>query len=165
MNLLKKQKLEDQSLLIIHQNDYKNLQIEYMNLGKITLITPPDKLFNMNLSYLLVKPSNYIKQQFQTILSKSIDDLNIFMFDEQETDISWMLSVAQQVDVVIVDIDNCDVITQKSVTFLLAQPNAHYITKDETTPYNLISKNRIWDLDQIVEQFSDNQEDDDESQD
>jgi len=165
MNLLKKQKLEDQSLLIIHQNDYKNLQIEYMNLGKITLITPPDKLFNMNLSYLLVKPSNYIKQQFQTILSKSIDDLNIFMFDEQETDISWMLSVAQQVDVVIVDIDNCDVITQKFVTFLLAQPNAHYITKDETTPYNLISKNRIWDLDQIVEQFSDNQEDDDESQD
>ena len=148
----------------IHRNDYRNSQVGYMNLGKITLITPPDKLFNLNLSYLLVKPSNYIKQQFQSILSKSIDDLNIFMFDEQETDISWMLSVAQQVDVVIVDIDNCDVITQKFVTFLLAQPNAHYITKDETTPYNLISKNRIWDLDQIVEQFSDNEEDDDESQ-
>ena len=164
MNLLKKQKLEDQSLLIIHQNDYKNLQIEYMNLGKITLITPPDKLFNMNLSYLLVKPSNYIKQQFQTILSKSIDDLNIFMFDEQETDISWMLSVAQQVDVVIVDIDNCDVITQKFVTFLLAQPNAHYITSDEITPYNLISKNRIYDLNQIIEQLNeDEEEDDDES--
>ena len=154
-----------QNLPIIQENDYKNLQVEYMNLGKITLITPPDKLFNMNLSYLLVKPSNYIKQQFQSILSKSIDDLNIFMFDEQETDVSWMLSVAQQVDVVIIDIDNCDMITQKFVTFLLAQPNAHYITKDETTPYNLISKNRIWDLDQIVEQFSDNnEEDDDESQ-
>ena len=138
-----------------------------MNLGKITLITPPDKLFNLNLSYLLVKPSNYIKQQFQTILSKSIDDLNVFMYDEQETDISWMLSVAQQVDVVIIDVDNCDVITKQFVTFLLAQPNAHYITKDETTPYNLISKNRIWNLEQIVEQFIDNEEeeDDDTSQD
>jgi hypothetical protein len=152
----------DQSLPIIQENDYKNLQVGYMNLGKITLITPPDKLFNMNLSYLLVKPSNYIKQQFQSILSRSIDDLNVFMFDEQETDISWMLSVAQQVDIVIVDVDNCDTITQKFVTFLLAQPNTHYITKDETTPYNLISKNRIWDLDQIVEQFSDNEEEDDD---
>jgi hypothetical protein len=136
-----------------------------MNLGKITVITPPDKLFNLNLSYLLVKPSNNIKQQFQTILSKSIDDLNIFMYDEQETDVSWMLSVAQQVDVVIIDVDNCDSTTKSFVTFLLAQPNSYYITKDETTPYNLISKNRIWDLDSIVEQFEDqDDEDDDESQ-
>ena len=54
-----------------------------MNLGKITLITPPDKLFNLNLSYLLVKPSNTVKQQFQSILSKSLDDLNVFVFDEK----------------------------------------------------------------------------------
>jgi len=153
-----------QNLLIIREKDYKNLQAGYMNLGKITLITPPDKLFNMNLSYLLVKPSNFIKQQFQTILSRSMDDLNVFMYDEQETDVSWMLSVAQQVDIVIVDIDNCDTVTQKFVTFLLAQPNTHYITRDETTPYNLISKNRIWDLDQIVEQFNNEEEDEDDSE-
>ena len=134
-----------------------------MNLGKITVITPPDKLFNLNLSYLLVKPSNTVKQQFQTILSKSIDDLNVFIFDEQETDVSWMLSVAQQVDVVIIDIDNCDQTTKLFATFMLAQPNTHYITNDETTPYNLISKNRIWDLDQIVEQFTDNEEEDDDT--
>lgn len=137
-----------------------------MNLGKITLITPPDKLFNLNLSYLLVKPSNSVKQQFQTILSRSIDDLNVFIFDENETDIAWMLSVAQQVDVVVIDVDNCDPITKNFVTFLLAQPNAHYITLDETTPYNLISKNRIWDLEGIVNQFTEEEdnEDDDESE-
>jgi hypothetical protein len=136
-----------------------------MNLGKITVITPPDKLFNLNLSYLLVKPSTYVKQQFQTILSKSIDDLNVFIYDEQETDTSWMLSVAQQVDCVIIDIDSCDSITKQFVTFMLAQPNAHYITMDETTPYNLISKNRIWDLDFIVDQLlNPEEEDDDESQ-
>lgn len=137
-----------------------------MNLGKITLITPPDKLFNLNLSYLLVKPSNSVKQQFQTILSRSIDDLNVFIFDENETDIAWMLSVAQQVDVVVIDVDNCDPVTKNFITFLLAQPNAHYITLDETTPYNLISKNRIWDLEGIVNQFTEEEdnEDDDESE-
>jgi hypothetical protein len=89
-----------------------------------------------------------------------MDDLNIFMYDQEEDDISWMLSVAQQVDVVIIDVDNCDAVTKQFITFLLAQPNAHYITIDEITPYNLISKNRIWDLDFIVEQLSDEEDND-----
>jgi len=144
---------------MLHQTS-NTLQVGYMNLGKITVITPPDKLFNLNLSYLLVKPSVYVKQQFQAILSKSMDDLNIFMYDQEEDDISWMLSVAQQVDVVIIDVDNCDAVTKQFITFLLAQPNAHYITIDEITPYNLISKNRIWDLDFIVEQLSDEEDND-----
>ena len=132
-----------------------------MNLGKITVITPPDKLFNLTLSYLLVKPSILVKEQFQTILSKSIDDLNVFIFDENETDISWLLSVSHQVDCIIIDVDNCEPMTRKFVTFLLAQPNSYYITNDETTPYNLISKNRIYDLNQIVQQLEEEEEDDD----
>jgi len=138
-----------------------------MNLGRITLITPPDKLFNMNISYLLVKPSNHIKQQFQTILSASIDDINVFIFDNDDTDIGWMLSVCQHAECIIVDVDNCDAITKKFVSFIIAQPNANYITTDETTPYNLISKNRIYDLDCIVEQIKnsqDQEEDDDDTQ-
>lgn len=134
-----------------------------MNLGKITLITPPDKLFNMNLSYLLIKPSTHIKQQFQTILSQSIDDLNIFIYDQDDSDIGWMLSIAVQVDCIIIDVDNCDPTTQKFITFLIAQPNnVYYITNDETTPYNLISKNRIYNLDIIVERLKNEQEEDDE---
>jgi hypothetical protein len=94
-----------------------------------------------------------------------MDDLNVFIYDEQETDTGWMLGICQQVDVVIVDVDNCDPITQKFVTFMLAQPNTHYITMDETTPYNLISKNRIYDLEFIVEQLKDEEDEDtDESQ-
>jgi len=136
-----------------------------MNLGKITLITPPDKLFNMNLAYLLIKPSNFIKEQFQTILSKSLDDLNVFIYDNDDMDISWLLSIAIQADCVIIDIDNCDPLTQKFVTFILAQPNAYYITSDETTPYRLISKNRIYDLNWIIEKLeAESQQDDDDVQ-
>lgn len=117
----------------------------------------------MNLSYLLIKPSTHIKQQFQAILSQSIDDLNIFIYDNEDNDIGWMLSIAHQVDCVIIDVDNCDPITQKFITFLIAQPNnVYYITNDETTPYNLISKNRIYNLDIIVERLKDEQEEDDE---
>ena len=136
-----------------------------MNLGRITLITPPDKLFNMNISYLLVKPSNHIKQQFQTILSESIDDINVFIFDNDDTDSGWMLSVCQQAECIIVDVDNCDAITKKFVSFIIAQPNANYITTDETVPYNLISKNRIYDLDCIVEQIKNSQDQEEEEDD
>jgi len=115
-----------------------------MNLGKINLITPPDKLFNLNLGYLLVKPSLHVKQQFQTILSHNIEEINVFMYDDNEHDIDWLLSVANQCDVTIIDVDNCDPTTKLFVTYLLAQPNTHYITNDEITPYSLISKNRIY---------------------
>jgi hypothetical protein len=136
-----------------------------MNLGKITVITPPDKLFNLAFAYLLVKPSVEVKQQFQTILSHVQDDLNVFIFDDEDIDLGWLLSVALQVDIVIVDIDNCDPTTHKFITFMLAQPNAHYITKDNTTPYNLISKNRIFDLNQIIENIKqESDEDTDESE-
>jgi len=94
-----------------------------MNLGKINLITPPDKLFNLNLSYLLVKPSVNVKKQFQTILSHNIEELNVFIYDDNETDISWLLSVSQQADITVIDIDNCDPTTKLFITFLLAQPN------------------------------------------
>ena len=135
-----------------------------MNLGKITLITPPDKLFNLNLSYLLVKPSNYVKEQFQTILSHNIDELNVFIYDENENDISWLLSVAMQADITIIDVDNCDPTTKLFTTFLLAQPNTHYITNDEITPYGLISKNRIYNLDAIIAQLTGDDEIDDEEE-
>ena len=130
-----------------------------MNLGKITLITPPDKLFNMNLSYLLIKPSTQVKEQFQIILSQILEDVNVFVYDEDDHDIGWLLSIAQQVEVIIIDVDNCDLITSHFITFLLAHPNSYYITNDDTIPYKLISKNRIYNLDWIIEKIKQDEDD------
>jgi hypothetical protein len=135
-----------------------------MSLGKINLITPPDKLFNLAVSYLLVKPSQYVKEQFQTLLSQSIDDINVFVFDDNETDIEWLLSVATHVDYVIIDIDNCDPMTKHFVTVMLSQPNSYYMTNDEITPYNLISRNRIYDLEWINKLLQEEEEDDNDEQ-
>jgi hypothetical protein len=133
-----------------------------MNLGKINLITPPDKLFNLNPGYLLVKPSTKVKMQFQQLLSQSIDDLNVYIYDTDESNIEWMLSVSQQADIIIIDIDNCDDITKQFVSFLLAQPNTHYLTSDEVTPWGLISRNRIYNLDWILDALKDQEDENDE---
>jgi hypothetical protein len=128
------------------------------------LITPPDKLFNLALSYLLVNPSTLVKEQFQAILKNSLDDVNVFIYDQNDTDIEWLLGVAQQVDVVVIDVDNCDPLSKTFASYLLAQPNCYYVTTDEVTPFNLINKNRIYDLAQIVEQFSDQEGDDEQDE-
>ena len=133
-----------------------------MNLGKLNLITPPDKLFNQNINYLLIKPSTEIKIQFQQILSQLIDDINVFIFDEKESDMDWMLSVAHQCDAVIIDIDNCDPVTKNFVSYLVSMPYCHYITTDELTPWNLISKNRIYNLDILIQEDEDKEEEDEE---
>lgn len=136
-----------------------------MSLGKINLITPPDNLFNLNPGYLLVKPSTKIKMQFQTILSALDDDVNVYVYDTDEADIAWMLNAANQVDFIIIDIDNCDNITKSFVSFLLAQPNSYYITNDEVTPWGLISKNRIFNLDWILDILKSIEDDQDEEED
>ena len=124
-----------------------------MNLGRINLITPPDTLFNNDLTYLLVKPSTKIKVQFQTILSSIDQDINVYVYDDDETDIAWMLNAANSSDVIIVDIDNCDPVTKNFVGLLLAN-KAFYLTSDEITPWGLISRNRIYNLDWIVESIN-----------
>jgi hypothetical protein len=135
-----------------------------MSLGKINLITPPDKLFNLNPGYLLVKPSTKVKFQFQQLLSQTEDDINVYIYDTDEADIEWMLSVSQQADFIIIDIDNCDPITKLFLSFLLAQPNSYYLTNDEITPWGLISRNRIYNLDWITEVLTKQDEEDDDEE-
>ena len=133
-----------------------------MSLGKINLITPPDKLYNSNISYLLVKPSTKTKLQFQNMLTEIDEDVNVYVFDDSETDIDWLLGVAQIVMFVVIDIDNCDPLTKLFVSVLLTQPNTHYMTSDEITPYKLISRNRIYNFDwlnEVLNSTGDDEED------
>ena len=120
-----------------------------MNLGKINIITPPDQLFNLNPSLLLVSPSVVVKQQMQKYLSCSIDEVNVFVYDPTDQDFNWLLAVHFRADVTVIDIDNCDPTTKLFVTYMIAHPETYYITNDAVTQYSLISKNRIYDLDAI----------------
>ena len=120
-----------------------------MNLGKINIITPPDQLFNLNPSLLLVSPSVVVKQQMQKYLSCSIDEVNVFVYDPTDQDFNLLLAVHFRADVTVIDIDNCDPTTKLFVTYMIAHPETYYITNDAVTPYSLISKNRIYDLDAI----------------
>jgi hypothetical protein len=120
----------------------------------ITIITPPDKLYNDSKSLLLITPSNSIKLQLQTFLSECPDEMNVYLYDQDNDDIEWLLSVMKASDCVIFDIDNSGQTLRNLSGFIVSQKNVFYLTKDSETPYNMLSKNRVYDLSWLYTYFN-----------
>lgn len=120
----------------------------------ITVITPPDKLFNSSQSILVITPSNNIKLQLQTFLSDYSYDMNVYVYEEENDDIDWLLSVMKACECVLFDIDNSGPILRNLSGFIVSQKNVFYLTKDSKTPYNMLSKNRVYDLSWLYTYFN-----------
>lgn len=119
--------------------------------GKLNIISPPDQLFNQNPGYLLVRPSKVLKTEFHHMISNSEEEVNVFIFDEGDTDVQWLLSVSHQVGFIIIDADNCDDRIRPFIGILLMHPNSCYIANTDSTNWELISRNRIYNLDGLLE--------------
>lgn len=112
---------------------------------KVNLITPPDKLLNRNYSYLLVAPSDRIKQDFNDIVKTMDKDINLYYWEEDELSVQWLIEVANIVDTIILDADNV-VQNPWIIGYLLGFNKTYYLTTNEKIVYNNICMNRIYDL-------------------
>lgn len=127
-----------------------------MTMTKINIITTPDVIHNKSLSFLLVQPSSNVRDQFQNLLEKFDQPLNIYLYDPQtdeERTYDWLLNVTKFVDYTILDIDNLDSIERNLASYIVSLPNTFYLTNDEFTPYNILSVNRIYNLDWLYEKL------------
>lgn len=116
----------------------------------INVITPPDVLHNQALSILVVQPSERVRLQLQSIIEKYKKAINIYLYDpavQEQRDIAWLLNMAKMADYTILDLDNTTVVERNFASYLISLPTTFYLTNDDSTPYNLISVNRIYDLD------------------
>tara|TARA_R110000803_G_scaffold71976_2_gene135423 strand:- start:285 stop:719 length:435 start_codon:yes stop_codon:yes gene_type:complete len=117
----------------------------------VNLITSPDKLLNKNLSFLLVNPSVEIKEQFNELLKEMPDTpINLYLWDKQSPNISWLLDIAQSVNYIIVDIDNTKEL-QWVIGYLLSFDKTFYLTNQVEMQYNIVNINRVYDIRQIAE--------------
>jgi hypothetical protein len=121
-------------------------------LTNVNLITPPDRLYNNNYSFLLIYPSTIVKEQFNNIISEDARALNVYLYEVEhdEHDPDWLLSLAKQADCVILDIDNCPSNIASLASYFIANTNTYWLTNGEQMWYNKISPNRIYNLDSIV---------------
>lgn len=119
----------------------------------INVITPPDVLHNHATSVLVVQPSETLRIQLQNVLEGYTKPINIYLYDPQvaeESSISWLLNIAKICNFTILDLDNITSLEKNFASYLISLPKTFYLTNDITTPYNLLSANRIYDLDWLL---------------
>ena len=116
----------------------------------LNLITSPDKLFNDDPSLLLVNPSDSVKENFNHYAQKFESNVNLYLYENLETDIRWLLEVAETVDYIILDIDNTKV-SPWIIGHLLGFGKTFYLTNTPESVYNVINNNRIYELKQFIE--------------
>jgi hypothetical protein len=121
-------------------------------MSQIKLITPPDKLLNENKSILLVNLKDPFKEEFNKII-KDIDiNINLYMYDEtnNKDSVNWLIEISSIVDYIILDIDQTG-LDNWLIGYLLAKDKTYYTCMDipKPKPYNLLSNNRIYNLDPI----------------
>lgn len=118
-------------------------------MNDITVITPPDFLHNDALNLLVICPSAVVKDSVHNILLNTDVALNLLVYEtpiDNIHNLEWLLTSVKIANIVIIDVDNCDPLTHRFATHIIAQPKTFYLTKDNVTPYNLISKGRVYDF-------------------
>ena len=117
-------------------------------MSNITLITPPDKIFNQNINIFLVYPSQKLKNDLQDFLASSTESINVYIYENKdEHDIDWLLSVHKMSEIVIIELEDLPSEIRQIESYLISQSNTYWLTKGENMWYNKLSVNRIYDLD------------------
>lgn len=116
----------------------------------ITLVTPPDLVHNLDHSVFLMYPSAFIREQFQEVLTHINKNINVYVCThESQTSYEWMLSALNKSKYVIVDVDNVPDAHREVISYAIAHSNVYWITNRTYKFYDVISNNRIYDLDWI----------------
>jgi hypothetical protein len=114
-------------------------------MSDITLITPPDKIFNQSKSILLIYPSEESKQAIQSFLAQSDQHFNVYLYTEDK-DINWLLNVHKFCDRTFLELDNIPSELSTLVSYLISFSSTFWLTKGEHLYYNKLSANRIYNF-------------------
>ena len=114
----------------------------------IAVITPPDRLHNLDPSILLIYPSEDLKQAFQTQIQDWDLDFNLYLYTQESTehDLDWLLTQVKSCDITIFDIDNSTPQVKDLASYIVAHSNTYWLTNAAETVYNKLSIKRVYDL-------------------
>lgn len=124
---------------------------------KITLITPPDKIFNSDYTFLMIYPRSDIKEQFQHAIAYIDIPLTVYQYEQEslEHNIDWLLSVCKIAHTVIFDIDNSPPEIRDLASYIVSNSNTFWLTNSDKSYYNKLSINRVYNLDFIQQNLGD----------
>ena len=113
---------------------------------QIRVVTSPDILFDQALQILVVAPDTELKKLLEEYAISVNDHVNIYLYNDTDIDIKWLLTVAKSVDYVIINIDNCNEDTSQFLSYILSMPHTYYKCEHTKQPWDLLNKNRFYDF-------------------
>jgi|TARA_B110000977_G_C10738324_1_gene361961 hypothetical protein len=137
-------------------------------MSDLTIVTPPDTLFNNDISFLLIYPSREVKDDFQNLIMKFEDSFTVYVYEipELDNDVEigettiakkdlhhpqWLLNHCHIADYTIIDIDNCPSSIRNVASYIIANTNTFWLTNGPDLFYNKLSNKRIYQLDYLVD--------------
>jgi hypothetical protein len=123
-------------------------------LNKINIVTAPDQLFNDSFEILLLYPNKTLQNELQQKFLAQVDyDVNIYLYDKDRYDadeLDWAMQIFKSVNVVIVDVDNTSSFFRDVLAYMIGKNKTYWLTNAEKSVYNHISKQRVYNLDFLV---------------
>lgn len=113
---------------------------------KIKVITAPDLIFDQATSITVICPATDLKESVEEFALNYKGSINIFYFSNSDSDLQWLLTVANISDYILIDIDNCTESVSHFLSYILSIPNTYYRTSFMKAPWDLINKNRFYDF-------------------
>lgn len=120
---------------------------------KITVITPPDILPNRTQSILLITPSADIKQFLDNFLQTFNANMHVYVYNPNDSDIKWALTVACRAEATIIDCDNVPADLNHFLSYMISMPNTYYRITNPKVDYSIINPNRFFDFPDIKGNF------------
>lgn len=118
---------------------------------KIKIITPPDRIYDQSQTLLVITPNDILKESVHNYAVNCEEHLNIYLYSENEDNLEWLLAVANSVDNILIDMDNCPKELRHFFGYLLSLPNTYYKCENMQARWDLLNKNRFYDFPKLKE--------------
>ncbi len=119
---------------------------------KIKIITSPDRIFDQSQTLLIITPSEDLKTAVHDYAINCDQHLNIYLYTNSDDNLPWLLSIANSVDNVLIDMDNCQASISHFFGYILSLPNTYYRCSVMQAPWDLLNKNRFYDFPKLNEE-------------
>ena len=120
-------------------------------MNQITIVTPPDKLYNQGIDILLIYPAKDIKNDMQALLFETEAPINLYLYEGNQAEpyINWLFDIHRMCKLCIIYLNILPQQLKFVESFFISFKNTYYRSSGENILFSKISSNRFYSINDI----------------